>query len=583
MKKIILSLLMITLLIGACSKEIKQEFNQTENKEFIELMDSILIETFDPEDIGINFTFVDPSKYGIEPKPYRLGFVDQDESKESYNLIKDQIKALNLFSINDLTQDQDLDRRILVDALEKSLSLESFYDFNTGNSVLGYQRAFAGSLPAYLETFVFHNAEDVLSYLNFLEYLPEDYGRYVDFEIERQERGTGYGKDEIDKIIVQAQETVTAASADDYFLNEKFLGKIKVLNLSDQEALFIKHKELMKTNMVEAYQVIVDKLSNVNAPDSVGLAQKPNGKEYYEALLKVNSGSSRSIKDVKSFIDRKKADTQNGIQYLLKGQDFEKMFDAFQNNSYSDFNSDQELMDFLETETPKYFPEIASVNYNINLVDPSMASASSPAFYFTPQVDYQKDLKQSIFVNGDFDNINYPTYAHEGFPGHMYQFNYFLEKGFHPVRQLYTSNGNAEGWANYIESIAHFFINDDKTFVEFANMYNQLVQILHLEMDLGINYDGWSMDQFSEYVGENFGIEDTTVIKDIYVDFAHNPAVYPTYYLSSLYIQDLRDQYEMALGKKYDIKEFHKSFLDFGSASFDIIEPEFKKMIKALN
>ena len=582
MKKIILSLLFITLLLGACTKSEAVEYAQSVNQEFIETMDSLLIETFDPQDIGINFTFVDPEKFGLKPEPYRLGFVDKTQSKESYDLIKEQIKVLNTYSSNDLTQDQDLDRRVLVDALEKSLLLEPFYDYNTGSSVLGYQRAFAGSLPAYLETFDFHNRSDVLSYLNFLEFLPEDYEAYVDFEIERQERETGYGKEEMDKIITQAKETVTASSSDDYFLNDNFLSKIKTLNLSDEDELLKKHQDLMKTGIAQAYQVIVDKLGIVFPSDTVGLAQKPNGKEYYEALLQVNSGSKRSIKEVKAFIERKKADTQNGIQYLLKNQDFEIMFEAFQNNTYSDFKTDQELMDFLESKSAVVFPEIDSVNYKINLVDPSMASASSPAFYFTPQVDYQKDLKQSIFVNGDFDNINYPTYAHEGFPGHMYQFNYFLELKLHPVRQIYTSNGNAEGWANYIEGIAHHFINDDQIFVEFANMYNQLVQILHLEMDLGINYDGWSMEQFAEYAKENFGIEDMGIIKDIYIDFAHNPAVYPTYYLSSLYIQDLRDQYEMALGKEYDIKNFHKSFLDYGSASFDIIEPGFKQMIKDL-
>ena len=70
------------------------------------------------------------------------------------------------------------------------------------------------------------------------------------------------------------------------------------------------------------------------------------------------------------------------------------------------------------------------------------------------------------------------------------------------------------------------------------------------------------------------------MLDEIYLNFVHNPGAYPTYYLSQLYIEDLKKSYFQFHDDITLDKEFHEAFLKYGSTGFDVIEKGFKKELK---
>ncbi len=63
-----------------------------------------------------------------------------------------------------------------------------------------------------------------------------------------------------------------------------------------------------------------------------------------------------------------------------------------------------------------------------------------------------------IYINGG--KSSYDTYtllAHEGFPGHLYQHEYFRRKETQELRHVLNFSAYSEGWATYVENRSYQF------------------------------------------------------------------------------------------------------------------------------
>ncbi|HKM23277.1 MAG TPA: DUF885 family protein [Erysipelothrix sp.] len=582
MKKLLIFTVVGLLFLTACGNK-KDDVSEVgeENSQFTEYLDELILEALDPSDISINFTFIDPDKYGIVREPYDLGFTSKEDYEEYAADLTKLIDELSEFKDADLSLNQQMDRDALIDEFQRSLELSKYYDFEVGTSILGFARSFMGSVPAYLEKYEFHDLTDVEGYLNFMDTLAASFQEYVNLEIDRQERGTGYSKAELDEIVKQAKSLSEAALNNEFYLVEDFNVKLDKTDLDNKDALKKRNQTSLKEGFSVAFDTIVKGLEGIDADEPKGLAHKPDGKEYYLALLQSNTGSSRTIDEIEKLVAKHKTTNSIAIQALVKDQpQMESFFENYTKGPELKQTTGVELIDFLNSNYDKYFPKTGDFNYELRKVNESMEEGSSPAFYFTPQIDYSDEYKQVIYVKGDFDPSSYKTYGHESTPGHMYQFTYFLNSELHPIRNIFTSSANAEGWAKYSEQYVDRIIGMDKDQVEFNRAYDSIVQILHIEMDIGINYKGWDMAEFSKFIGENFGIEDEAMLDEIYLNFVHNPGAYPTYYLSQLYIEDLKKSYFQFHDDITLDKEFHEAFFKYGSTGFDVIEKGFKKELK---
>lgn len=586
MKRVRLVILLLMLVLSGCRNNNTAQPLEEANLAFNEYLDQLVSEYYDPTDISINYSFIDPEAYGITPQPYELGVTSQEDFNTWITYAQSVVSKLSAFSDDELSQSQIYDRDVLVDYYQREADNGPYYDYVIGNGLIGYSRSINVQLPSILEVYQFRKVRDVTYYLHFINHLPEDFSTIVSFEKARQERGTGLGQEELDEVIRLSQAAATAAQAEDYYLIADFNQRIDAVDfLSDDEKATYKqqNQEALNQSMAQAYRNLAEGLATIEAGQTTGLANKPNGQAYYQVALAQATGSDRTIAEISALMSERIRAIQNNMQ-LLQAKD-ETLIDTYQTQYYTenfrDFGSGISQLAYLSEQIYPDFPAIGSVNYEMRTVDASQAEGSSPAFYFTPPVDYTKDQKQYIYINGSYDPSLYTTYAHEGLPGHMYQFNYFLKRDMHPIRLLITNTGNAEGWANYAETYAVKYVIDDPDYLVFWQDMTEYNELLNIMLDIGINEQGWSreelLEQWKIWINDEATLAD---IEETYVYFAHVPAVYPTYYLSALYIRDMHDRYVQKTGQTDDDLQFHERFLELGSAGLDVIEKHLSDILE---
>lgn len=579
MKKISIIALLIILVLTGCSSGSSNTTSKEENVMFNEYLDSLITESIYPSQIDINYMFEKPEDFGIEPAPYELGFTTKEDYAENVIWSKKQIDKLTSFKDSDLTFQQQINRDVLIYQLETTVLGEDFYDYEIGSSYLGYSRSTSINLPATLDVYTFREERDILYYLHFLETLDGYVQQYVDLEIERQERGTGYGQEEIDELIKLSNETYEAALKEDYYLIQSFNKRIDELDfLTNEEKEGFKsiNADLTHSNFANSYKMIVDGLQDIEAPSSTGFANKPDGEKYFQYALRKNTGKDINIDELEDYV----VNRFNSI--IRELQMMPDLFEEYVNLSYGEYSDGYELLDSVYKDMEGVFPPAGDIKYKINTVDESMSAGSSPAFYFTPAVDYTFNEDQYIFINGDFDVDNYLTYTHEGLPGHMYQFSYFITLNNHPIRRLYTDSGNAEGWAKYAERQALYFVAEDKL-AQYADYYTQLNELIYIQMELGVHYLGWSFEEFKSYMSSNFNLEDRDIeqeLLDTYLYTVHSPAVNSTYYLSSQYFEEEKNVMKKAIGEKYTDLMYHEWVLSLESAPMDVVSQYMKRYIE---
>lgn len=97
------------------------------------------------------------------------------------------------------------------------------------------------------------------------------------------------------------------------------------------------------------------------------------------------------------------------------------------------------------------------VSYDIKYITEALQDSVSPAMYFLPQLDNLNI--NSIYINpkGTRSSQLYPTLAHEGYPGHLYQTTYFADSDPDLIRYLIAPDGYVEGWATYCELFSYSY------------------------------------------------------------------------------------------------------------------------------
>jgi Uncharacterized protein conserved in bacteria len=167
------------------------------------------------------------------------------------------------------------------------------------------------------------------------------------------------------------------------------------------------------------------------------------------------------------------------------------------------------------------------------------------------------------------------TLAHEGCPGHMYQNTYFMTTNPSPIRADAYNLGYMEGWAVYssYRTMANYDYqntDDDEFIAGLAKIDKELGYMIYGRIDLGINYEGWSMDDLKNYMMKNgFNVE---YAQEIYDTLLGDPGVYLSYSFSQFMVEGFRAWAEEKLGDEFDPVEFHKAFLDCGPCQFEVVK-----------
>lgn len=556
----------------------------SQSERFDEFLDALPSMMMSSANLSVNSTFNDPEAFGIdETALLQLPYVSsRDLYREGAKDYDALLQALHQFDYNKLTESQQITYDTLEDYLTFNKALVPYAYQN--NNYLGGYLSIQANLPMYLMHFSFNRQQDLDSYFNLLKTAKGTFVKYAENEQLRQDKGVGLTAAIMEDTIQQCQNFVNNST--DYLLesfNER-IDAVTFLTTAEKKAAKENNKKLIENDLVNAYRTLKRELEaiEVKTPDG-GLANQPDGRAYYQKLVQQKVGTDDSIEDIRLMLS--KAMVQNYIDMfgaIWDNKDKERILDENGDPIYTDLSSAEELIPYLWKASKSDFPEVALPNYQVEQVPESMSENYSPASYRTPKVDASPTEPQIIRLNGEFEQSNYSTIAHESFPGHMYQYTFYQSIDLPAIRFLTEFAGSAEGWANYAEGYAMCYIPEKYRAATDARWYNkQYTQCVIGLLDIGIHYDGWSREEAWKFLKKRFGEEVTLEVSNNQYDLClESPGNYLSYFAGSLYFEEMRTEAQEALGDAFDIVEFHRVLLQCGSTSFNVYEKQVEQYIE---
>lgn len=549
-------------------KEVQEDF-----KKFCE---QVFIDEITDNTITFNYTLRNKKAYGIDDMEPTLGDAGMDDMKESILVSENRLASLETFDYSKLTDEQKLIYDIMKTMLKQNLEASDFLEYS---ECLGPTSGIQAQLPVLLAEYNFYEKKDIDIYLELLKLVPDYFKSICDFQKQKSKDGIFMSDTTAQAIIAQCSDFV-ADRKNNYLITvfNKKLESFEDVTEEEKEVYKDINKEAVTEYVIPAYEELISVLTSLKGTgvNENGLCGFKKGKKYYEYLVKVKTGSSRSISEINKMLDD---NIKSCIKYMSRK--ITENPDAYyesQNVKYP-YTDPVKSIEHLRKEVKKDFPELSDdIVYTVKDVDKSLQDSLSPAFYLTPAIDnYENNV---IYINKsekyDLSRL-FTTIAHESYPGHLFQNCYFESTEPAPVRSIINVGGYTEGWGTYAELYGYHLAGIDKKTADILEKNTITTLCLYAKADIGVNYLGWDYSKLENYLKNyGFSVSQSRVIFDSMVA---EPAGYMPYTLGYLEIDNLKKEAKERLGDDFILKDFHEFILSIGPAPFDVIEDRLRKWI----
>ncbi len=548
-------------------------------EQFQEMIHNLFYDTVTSSGLTMHSMLTDPEAYGITEYPETLGDYSIQALQDNYAELRDDYEKLLSIDRSALSPELQTDYDILLEYMETEQEGEKFLLYDHPFSAISGVQV---ELPIVLAEYSFRTPEDAEHYLALLSSIDEYYDQLLKYVQAQKEAGIFLSDQTISDVLDSCQSYLDAPETG--MMAETFLSRLDSLtelSQEDREALISRNEEILKNDFTAAYVTLTEGLEDMkgHAESPSGASSLPNGTEYYEYLLKSSTYTSyRNPKALKDAIAGRMLDELDHAQELMS-QDPELIHDLYQFD-FSIQDPEDALTD-LQTKLLTDFPEVPAYAYEVRTLPEALEPYTSPAFYLSPPIDTQNE--NFIYINQSSvaaRNDIYTVMAHEGYPGHLYQCNYFNTVNHSLLRSLMSFSCYVEGWATYVQYLAYQW--DDQIRPELAELLaiNESAYLaLYALVDYQVNYEGMTVEELGEFLNELFRISNPEAADSLYQIVCEDPANYMKYYVGYLEISEMREKAEEVLGNDFDAKAFHTFLLDFGPAPFSLIWEHFDEWL----
>lgn len=433
-----------------------------------------------------------------------------------------------------------------------------FYCYEPLDEYVGLQV----NLPLTFGLYRFYEEQDIENYLALLADVPRYYGQVLAFEQKRAELGLFMTEEMLDRILADFEDVVN--SRDNSFLYATFraaLEDLEFLTQEQREAYYARNDAILKTTWIDAHRSMYDGLSELRPYCRESVGAKDLGADalrYYEAMLCSESAAPFTVEEAVSFLEGCLADYINSLSFHYQMTD-----ETDAEVTSGTIEGDVRYLKTLMREIVPKMPE-ADVSY----VDfpPELEDGSSPAAYLIPTIDGYTD--NIILINPKYGS-DLMTLAHEGYPGHMYQFVYQYGLEDLPMFQkVISTNGYAEGWSTnmelHVSELADAYDADYCQMLFYDEMATNTIVAL---CSLQVNGYGMEEQALSVYL-EQWNLQEYSA--EMY-DMAVNM---PIYYFK--YVLGFAQHYEILRRcediARFDLVSYYREYLSWGPCYYDQIE-----------
>ena len=589
---VILIGLLVSFFLPGCQKQTAEETNLA----FEKFTNELFCQETASNTVSLHYTLRNPEEFGIREAPVTFGTFETDENRKLAS-VENIRRAMEEFDPEQLS----VTNRLTFDVLDYYMDrLKENAEFTLYEEPLGLVSGIHTQLPVLLSEYQFYDREDVDIYLELMKMTPEYFQSLIAFEQAKSDAGLFMSDAAAMQVVEQCKVFMNMGESN--YLITTFVDRIgQVRGLSEKEkSIYIQRNALMLTSYVlPAYSKLSAALQSLmgTGVNDQGLCYFPEGKEYYEQVVKVSTGSERSVSEMKDLTKRQIVEDLEAMERALGITEDDRMKNVVPKGSDTqDGNVSQEaaalignpeeaheaaamdtanpisILNGLKKEIAKTFPTAPDTTVSVKYVPEALQGNLSPAFYMIPAIDsYEENV---IYVNqAHMGNplTLFTTLAHEGFPGHLYQNVYYAGTDPDPVRSMFNTGGYVEGWATYAEMCSFYLAPITKEQATILQKNSSIILGLYTLADIGIHYDGWSrVDTLAFF--SNYGIQDVNTVNRIYDLVLGSPGNYAKYYIGYVEFLELKKDYAAEKGTDFSQKKFHKDVLMTGPAPFELVE-----------
>lgn len=516
--------------------------------------------------ISLHYSIQNPAAYEIEESSLSLPVYHTGEAEDTVDELSQVTEKLNKIDRSTLNESNQYLYQLLDSYLNAAIQTASYPYFS---EPLSPSSGIPSELPVLLAEYRFNTVEDIEQYLSILSQIPAYFEGLILYEQEKASAGMFMSDESADKVIKQCMNLMNSDSLQNstHFLQITFANRLQTLMeqgiLTKEQALAYESENdrLLTTVVAPAYDYLADEITLLKGHGKAigGLAQYEGGRDYYQALVCLQTGSSRDISEIKQLLYQDlQFNYESLIQLLQNNAAVQDMFS--QEPQLLPQMSPEEILTCLRTRISQDYPPLpmennaSQITCNVKYIDASLEPYSAPAFYMTPPIDYVYD--NTIYINakdtsGDLEVFT--TLAHEGYPGHLYQTVYsqlyWKQADISPLRSVLYYGGFIEGWAMYVELASYDYAMELTSpdhpeaacYYQACRLDRQIQLCLYSLLDIAIHYDGASLDDVRELFASLGSLDDSS-IQAVYEYIAEEPGNYLKYYLGYLEIMELKKQ-----------------------------------------
>jgi len=338
--------------------------------------------------------------------------------------------------------------------------------------------------------------------------------------------------------------------------------------------------EAMAAFLVGAYKA--------SAPETLAYSQYPNGNEYYQAMLRQNTTLDLTPEQVFAVGQRERDAIERQMAEIRQALGFDGSHQEFTLAAMSDpervMTTPEEFgerlnacIDRIRPVMSEYFSDAVRAETSAVRIAPGLEQLYHNGVYNPPMPPNQP--KGHYFFNGlnmeKKNPLKTPGLAyHEMLPGHHFQIMLTLEnEELHPLAKGSAVTAFTEGWAEYASALAGEMGMYDDPASEYGRLENDLYLTNFLILDPGINVEGWTPERMADYLRPYLPdfTEERLTSQIMRVSFSM-PGFTTAYKLGSMKMMEFREKAERELGENFDIRDYHRAVLEWGSLPLTILE-----------
>jgi uncharacterized protein (DUF885 family) len=381
-----------------------------------------------------------------------------------------------------------------------------------------------------------------------------------------------------------------------------FYGPVKRMpsdfSAADRERLTQAYTAMVRSKIVPAFETLHDYVAGdylKAARDTSGISAIPNGKEYYQVLIRQFTTTDLGPEEIFQLGEREVARILIEMEKVKETVGFKGDMKAF----FEHVRTSKELMPFKDPQ---------QVIDNFNAIHARMKPYLKQLFNLTPKAAFEVRRTEAFREKSASAEYNSPSldgtrpgifyvpipniaeynlvsdedlFLHEAIPGHHYQISLQQENTALPkFRRTAWYPAYGEGWALYCESLGKELGLYTDPYQYFGMLSAEMHRAIRLVVDVGLHVKGWTREQAIQYSMEHEAEMESSVIAEI-ERYMANPGQALAYKIGQLKIRELRARSEKALGDRFDVRDFHDRVLETGAVPLKVLEQRIDRWIAA--